>query len=217
MNQLHYWNIVVSMTSELMDIVPVLLMIFLRVRIANKYLLIWYLVSSFSIKLLTIFLIYFTPYTRTLPYYHLLAVLEFVFLFLFYLRLLERPKYSGWGLMGLVVALNVLNTIYLQDLNQFNSYAWTLNSLVLIIMGFLYLVHLYDKEDNVSIISQPNFIINAALMIYLAGSLFTYLLGWYILNQKAVGFFANGWIIHALSSIFKNLIICWAVWQARNR
>lgn len=78
-------------------------------------------------------------------------------------------------------------------------------------VAFLYLYKLYASIEDVAIESHSGFIINAGFLIYFAGSLFTYLLGWYILSQKPQGFFANGWIIQSLANIVKNVIVLYGI------
>lgn len=217
MVSLHDWNLLFSQITDFAELVPIFVFFAFKIKIPNTKALMIYLVSSLLIKLLTFYFIYFTENNNTLPYYHLLALTEFVLLYLYYIGQIGKSTYIANLVLVLVVLFNIYNTLFLQNLYQFNSYAWTVNTIVLIIMGFVYLVHLYSKEDVVNIVSYPHFIINAGLLIYLAGSLFTYMLGWYILSQKPEGFFANGWIIQSISTILKNIIIAFGLWTARSR
>jgi hypothetical protein len=79
------------------------------------------------------------------------------------------------------------------------------------VMAFIYLYALYFKAEDVAIESHSGFIINTGFLIYFAGSLFTYLLGWYILSRTPSGLFANGWIIQSISNICKNAIITYGI------
>jgi len=115
-----------------------------------------------------------------------------------------------------LAALNVGISLFLQPVSTFNSIGWTLDMLVLLTIGILYLFHLYNDESDQSPLEQrPVFMITTAWLLYAAGSLFTYLMGTSILSGKAEGFFHNAWLFQCVSNLFKNLLIAYALWRQR--
>jgi len=103
----------------------------------------------------------------------------------------------------------------MEDLHQFNSLSWTFTILFLLCMGLLYLRKLYQDLENIKLDKHPLFIINAGLLIYFAGSLFTNIFGAKILSQEAKDFFHKAWINQSFSNLVKNLIVGYGLWLAR--
>jgi hypothetical protein len=151
---------------------------------------------------------------HNMPVYHLLALTEVVMIYCFYCRLAFKKIYFSGAM--LLTLLNLWLSLFIQKLTAFNSIGWTLDMLILIIIGILYLFRLYnDEQDDLPLQQRPVFIITAAWLIYASGSLFTYLMGTSILSGRAEGFFHNAWIFQCVSNLFKNLLISYALWKAR--
>lgn len=151
-----------------------------------------------------------------MPAYHLLAAVEVVMLYAFYARITYPRGPKGW-MVGLLVLLFALNSIFIEPLDQFNSFAWTFGILFLLCLGLGYLYKLYDNLENIHLPTHPLFVINTGFLIYFAGSLFTYILGSRILSEEAKGFFHNGWVIQSFSTIIKNTIAGYGLWLARQQ
>jgi len=97
----------------------------------------------------------------------------------------------------------VVNSVFIENINHFNSIGWTFSVVFLLCLALRYLYKLYDDLENIQLGSHPLFIINTGFLIYFTGSLFTYIFGWEILSKEARGFFHNAWIIQSLSNIGK--------------
>lgn len=207
------WNLTISTFSDFSDALPLLLLMIMASGRTLQLLKI-YFAGSLSVKVWTIILVFGFDSPNTLPYYHFLALFEFVLLFLYYVYATRLQWREVSIALGLVVVFNIVNTTYFQHLQQFNSYSWGVNTFVLMFMSFLYLYRLYANIEDVAIETHTGFIINAGFLLYFAGSLFTYILGWYILSSKPEGFFANGWIIQATSNILKNILIAYGLYRA---
>lgn len=153
-------------------------------------------------------------YINNMPLYHVLAGVEFVFLFFFYRGLMKRLPLV---ILFLVTGFNIYDSLFVEDIHVFNSVGWSVNTFVLMIIGLVCLYHLYRHAEDYSTMQPQHsiFIIQCGLLIYFAGSLFTYLLGWYILSQDAIGFFHNGWLIQCVANIIRNLIVSYGIWSAR--
>ncbi len=172
---------------------------------------VFFLISS-VLKLFTLITAEF--YIRNMPVFHLLAAVEIVFVFCFYSELMFKRIYL-WVAVALLL-MNVVNTIFIQDVFTFNSIAWTLDMMILITIGMLYLFQLYKQdEDYTPLEKRPDFIITAGWLIYASGSLFTYLMGTSILSGRAEGFFHNAWIFQCVSNLAKNAIISYGLWKVR--
>jgi hypothetical protein len=201
--------------SEVSDISETLALmvwlIFARKKQTYQILGAFFVVSA-SLKLLT--LITAKKGIHNMPLYHLLAVTEIVLVYCFYSKLMFNKVYVLGAV--LLFLLNAVNSIFIQSIFTFNSWAWSMNMVVLMIIGITYLFKLYNNENDDSPLElRPNFIITAGWLIYASGSLFTYLLGIPILSGKAAGFFHNAWTFQCVSNLFKNVLISYGLWRAR--
>jgi hypothetical protein len=208
--ELKHWTLLISTISDLSDILPVVWLIRINKDSALNILGI-YFATSFSIKLITIILVYGFNSPNTMPFYHVLAVFEFICLMIYYHYKIHLNKNFTGAIILIITTVNLVISFTIQKFDEFNSYAWTLNTLVLLMIAFLYLYNLYKNIEDVAIEKHSGFIINTGFLLYFAGSLFTYLFGWYILSQKPTGFFANGWIIQAFANLCKNCIVAYGI------
>jgi hypothetical protein len=210
--ELIYWNILISTVADLSDALP---LIFLLRKVGERYLKVLraYFIGSFVVKFITIVLIFGFNVRNTLAFYHFLSLFEFICLFLYFSGMIGVKFKHVLLPFSLVLLFNIVNSIWLQGFNEFNSHAWGVNTTVLLFMGLLYLYKLYSDFEDIAIEKHFGFIVCAAFMIYFGGSLFTYLLGWKILSQVPTGFFANGWIIQSIANVVKNVIIVYGVYQ----
>lgn len=144
-----------------------------------------------------------------MPAYHLLAALEIISVYCFY-NLLVLKKIFYQGVFALFV-IQLVNTVFFQDIWAFNSIAWTINMMVIIMMGLIFFYKVYKEEDGerLPLESRPDFIITCGWLMYAAGSLFTYLMGTEILSGNPEGFFKNAWVFQSVSNILKNVIIAY--------
>lgn len=212
--ELRDWNLLVSTASDLSDLLP----LFFLMRVSERSLKILriYFLGSSIIKLITIAMVFGFGSPNTLPFYHILAVFEFTVLLFYFKQTIPVNTHLTYLILLVVIAFNVVNSVYFQRINEFNSYTWGVNTFALMVLAFLYLYTLYSRIEDIAIESHSGFIINAGLLIYFGGSLFTYLLGWDILSQKPAGLFANGWIIQAIANIFKNVIITYGITRSNS-
>lgn len=145
--------------------------------------------------------------------FHLLALVEVGFLYCFYnLTLFNKIYYSGLAAMLLI---NVLNTLFIENLSEFNSTAWSINSILLMAFGLAYLLKLYQRIEAIRLERDPVFVINSGILMYCSGSLFTYILGSEILSGDPRGFFHNAWLIQCISNITRNFIAGYGLWLTR--
>lgn len=210
MNLLH-WNIWLSYISDLADWFPLIVYMTLDQQKRRSYHLLGAYLFINSILKTSTFIILNVVLVNTLPVYHVLALSEFFFLFLFFSQALGWQKWK-WLVVFVIISLNIGNTIFLQPVHEFNSYSWAANSLVLVAMGLLVLYRIYVDMEDVSLHHYPLFIITSAVLIYLAGSLFTYILGSDILSKEAKSVFHNAWIIRSISDIVKSILLLAGLW-----
>jgi hypothetical protein len=202
----------ISSISDLSEFIPLFVWVLYSKRGMPYSILGIFFFFSSIIKLVTLVTAEMTIYN--MPAFHILACLEISMLFCFY-SFLTYQRINFWG-VGVLLLINVFNTLYLQPVTAFNSIAWTINMMVLIVMGLAYLFRLYKNEDDYTPLEKrPDFIITTGFLIYASGSLFTYLMGTEILSGKPEGFFNNAWIFQSVSNICKNAIVSYGLWLTR--
>ncbi len=208
------WNVVLSHLSDLSDWPPFFVFLLLPRSIKKKYkvLGVYFLLAS-SLKTATLFLA--SQRINTHGFYHALSLAEFTCLAIFYKQILPKWFFVNVSII-VVIAINLVNSLFVQKFDQFNSNAWAMNTLVLIFLGLVYLYILYQNIEDIQLEKAPLFVVNFGFMIYFAGSIFTYLLAIDIFSQEAVGFFHNAWIIRSIADIIKSPIICFGLWLMRD-
>ncbi|PKK37413.1 hypothetical protein BWI96_05965 [Siphonobacter sp. SORGH_AS_0500] len=206
---LQTWTLIISTLSDLSDGLPFALFLSFYKYSSLRI----YFGGAFIIKLLTIVMIFGFGSRNTHPFYHVLALFEFSCLFLFYAGQLQWSRWQTFLPLVSILLLDVGFSLFLQNIFTFNSYAWSINTLILLIVSIRYLYYLYEKVEDVPLEEVEGFIINSGFLIYFAGSLFTYLLGFNILSGQATGWFGNGWLFQSVANLIKNLVISYGLRQ----
>lgn len=123
---------------------------------------------------------------------HLVVLGEFIFLSFFFKEILKRntffQKYFRLYL-GIFGGLILANTLFLEEINTFNTNAKTL---ILFVIIFLATAFFYDRSKQLmeaDIHEKALRIINAALLIYYSGSFFVYLFYKFTVNNEV--FYSN--------------------------
>jgi hypothetical protein len=208
------FNFYIGMLSELGEIVPLVLifLFFLKgfktnFRSNSLKIIVVYISLSFSLKAISM-----VNFFKTEDNLFIYAVLGFVEVFLL------TPFFISESTLGakfgkILLLLLVLSNGYFV-INQlpgiFNSGQWTINYIVLIVLSLSFFYQFYQSAEVIlpkNMLFPPAIILNFGLIFYFCGSFFVYLMAWYMLSQKAIGFFANGWIFVSLSNIVKIMFI----------
>jgi len=206
-------SILVSDISDISELIPlILLMIINNNELKFKILKAYFFLTSI-LKMYALITSKFS--INNMHAYHFLSIVELISMYSFYVIVLNKKRnLFFFGLFSLLV-FNILNTLLYHKFNEFNNLACGLNASIIIIFGLNYYHQIYNRTDNVQIEKDPMFFINAGFLIYASGSFFTYLFGWKILSQEAIGLFHNAWLIQSISNIIKNIVIAYGVWLMR--
>jgi hypothetical protein len=153
---------------------------------------------------------------NNMPVYHLLAFVEIAAVYSFYCQLIYN-KIFKLGIIALL-AFHLADSCFNEKIHTFNSLAWTIDMMVIILLGMLYFFKIYNNDGDLTPLEKrPDFIIMIGWLIYAAGSLFTYLMGTKILSGYAEGFFKNGWFFQTISNITKDIMVAYGFWLTRKR
>ena len=142
-----------------------------------------------------------------MPAYHLLAAVEVILLYEFYARITSYSKRGGprrWVTVLLVILF--IQPVFIEPLEQFNSFARTFGILFLLCLGLSYL-YKYMMIWRTFICPPIPYLLLTPDFIYFAGSLFTYIF-WVprILSEEAKRILSQWLGDQSVSTIVKNTI-----------
>jgi hypothetical protein len=108
------------------------------------------------------------------------------------------------------VLFSVINSLFIQSLYEFNSYARGFEALLLIILSLLGFYKISTSSGDSGGIPW----INAGILVYFSGGLTLFILSNYILPfSNAVNTLI--WAIHSFLSIFLYVVISIGLWKSR--
>lgn len=156
---------------------------------------------------------------NNLPLLHLYTLGEFILFSMFYRILYAKVKWIQryyWMFVCTISGFIILNSLFLQSIYEFNSYAKTLVQLLIMGYAIFYFYHLID-EENKNTTENGIKVINSAVLIYYSGSLFIFMFSNYFLSQNIrihVGF----WVFNAFLNMLFQILILAGLWKAlRNK
>lgn len=162
---------------------------------------------------------------NNLPLLHLYTLGEFVLFSLFYRELfgpghwfrrsvrLGRARleaFAPW--LGGISLLVIMNSLYLQSIWEFNSFAKTLVQLILI--GYAIAFMFRDGEEGGGPAGRRSATrwVNAAVLIYYSGSLFIFMFSNYFLS-RGMRLHQGFWAFNAILNLVFQVIIMLMLWS----
>jgi hypothetical protein len=154
---------------------------------------------------------------NNLPLLHLYTLGELV-IWLFIYRLLIGAGYLQkyfWWILGVLSVLVVSNTIWLQPLHTYNSYAKTLVQLVIILLGLQYEFSFVDS-DPAQRTDKSLLWVNRGVLLYYAGTLFIFMFSQYAVATWQQGY-QQLWHFNLILNIMLHLNILIALWKTTRK
>lgn len=171
-----------------------------------------YLGMALFFELFTRF--FLSPNVNNLPYLHLYTSLEFLTISLFYWRTL-RHYYSTKVLIITIVAFLVfaiMNAFFIQGLENFNSYARSIECIIIISFSLLYYFMMLSELSIKDPIKSTDFWLNTAFLIYFAGSFVLFILSNLLTSQsREVNIMA--WGMHSFLLAILHIFISLGLWR----
>jgi len=158
--------------------------------------LVWYLIISAFTTIIAVYLAY--NHINNMPVFHIFTILEFMILTLFY-RHLAANRLAKQVLTFFICAFlvfGIINAIYIQPINTYNSLPRSIESLLLITFS---LTSFYTSlgENNTTLKRTKDLLwINIGIICYFSGALFLFIFSEYIAKDPST--YRIGWIIHAV-------------------
>jgi hypothetical protein len=159
---------------------------------------------------------YITSYLNVPNLYilHLYTILEFNIIALFYFAFFGTfyPRPLVPGIMVGFTVLAILNSLFLQPLNGYNTYARGLEGLLVIALAVLCFYKMLTELTEKRIDRHPVFWINTGFLLYFAGSLFFLILSNALLSNSNRTLILTVFGLHALLMVLMHLLISVGLW-----
>jgi hypothetical protein len=153
---------------------------------------------------------------NNMPLLHLYTLVSF-WLFSFFYRVLFREKPAVrryfWPYLAVVTLLLAANTLWLEPIHGFNSNAKTLIQCLFIAYVVYYLFDAFGKTDFLQPKDLPIGLVNMAILIYNAGSLFIFMFAKTLNNGLLSAKSQSGlWMMNSLLYLIFQLLLLLAIW-----
>jgi hypothetical protein len=139
-----------------------------------------------------------TYHTNNLPLLHVLTVLELYILVLFYQQLLFSSRIPVmFRMLPLIfLAACVFNAVYVQDIYTYNSYARSLEALIIMLLAINYFAKIAASQQGSKVYPLPDFWFNTAVFLYFSGAFMLFIFSNFIVRVSRHNFNII-WNIHA--------------------
>ncbi|MDH7446206.1 hypothetical protein [Aquimarina sp. 2201CG14-23] len=198
--------------SSFIVIVPLLLAIYRfkklnTVQIRLLYLLVLVLIVEFISNML------WRKKINNLPVYHFYAIIEFLLIINIYRAVLSKTFSKQFFIvLGIsFTVFSVVNTLFFQNLNTFNSNATTLLGVVVIFLALSYFYTLLKEVKYSALETNPMFWINAGFLIYFSSNLILFFINNNMFKGSTEASYLV-WGLHAIVNIVLMLFYTFAIW-----
>lgn len=111
------------------------------------------------------------------------------------------------------IGFSLINSVFIQDLNSFNSFARGLESLLLIVFSILFLIQNNGSQELEKI--RPMHIVSCALLLYFSAGIITFFSVNFLIEK--IGAYAVNllWTVHLYLCMIYYLIYTFSFWNYR--
>lgn len=145
---------------------------------------------------------------------HYYTVFEFSLIAWFFGIILEgfiQPKLILIVGIGFGIA-SMLNSIYLQPLNEFNTYARSLEGVLVILMALAWYFRTLSEMKVKRLQDEPLFWVNTALLLYFSGSVLLFAFSNFLLSlNRSLNLYI--WAFHGIFSALLYSFVSIGVWK----
>jgi len=156
----------------------------------------YYLLVSGCINAIAVYMA--KHHMNNLPLLHLYTVIEFAFISFFYFAIFEKAAIKNiiLRLIPVFTALCVLNAIFLQSIHVYNSYPHSVEALLIMGYGILYLFQSSSKNTSTTNwVNNPISWVNTGILQYFSGAIFLFAFSNLITANVQIN--AIIWCVHA--------------------
>ncbi len=198
--------------SSFIVVIPLILSIFKLKSLSEIQLKLFYLlIIVFIVEFIANILWY--QKINNLPLYHFYAVIEFVLIINIYRIVLTKifPK-KFFIILGVAFTVfAVVNTVFFQNLNTFNSNVTTLLGIIVIFLSLSYFYALLKEVKYSALETNPMFWINAGFLIYFSSNLILFFINNNMFQGSTEASYLV-WGLHAIVNIVLTIFYTIALW-----
>lgn len=147
---------------------------------------------------------------------HIYTPLEFGCIIWFYSNVLQgflKRNVFVWGGLGFAL-LSALNSAFLQDIESFNTYARSLEGILVIVLCLIWCYRTLSEMKIKRLEQDPVFWVNTGFLLYFSGNVLLFAFSNYIVNiNRTLNLYI--WAFHALFSILLYFFITMGLWKAK--
>jgi hypothetical protein len=193
--------------------VPMIIGIFRKKYLINELKIIFFFTcNSVIFEIITTTMWYYKQ--PNLYLFHVYVLTEFFFISWFYYELFN--KYISPKTVPIIflffITFSLIDTFILHNPLTFNSYAKTLECIIIVGYTVFYLYKTFDEFQDEDPSDTPVFWINAGFLFYFSGCLFLFTFSNIILTQgKQMNMIT--WALHAFFIIIMNSLISIGLWK----
>ncbi|MDX1913840.1 MAG: hypothetical protein SFV22_20250 [Saprospiraceae bacterium] len=179
----------------------------------------------YSLKILVVFLLFNLIieigarvagfiFQQNLPLLHLYTLGELVLFSLFYREILDDSsqfKQHYKKITTPAIALVILNTLFVQGLFEFNSYAKTLVQVLIILYALDFAFRFSEKDLPDTDFNKTLRMANSAVLLYYCGSLFIFMASQFEIESK--GAFQVLWDINSALNLIFQIVMLITLWK----
>lgn len=139
--------------------------------------------------------------------YHIFSIVELAFVCFMFREVIHSKKIRKAipYLLAFFVLLFILNTVFLEGMDSWNSNSSSIEFLIIICFSLIYYFELANSDDILSFATNPFFWIVSGFFVYCASC--TVVFAFYKLNALKSGNFAlNYWMFQIIMYLIKNIL-----------
>lgn len=144
---------------------------------------------------------------------HFYTFLEFTFISFVYYQIAMKKWFKVIVLIAAIFfyLFSILNLVFLESLDAFNSIQSYVEGIVILIYTLLYFGDLLSRDVFIYLERSPLFWLNCGFLVYFAGTFFLFIFNTELTRSSEGGY----WILHAILYIWLNLIYAVSLWMSR--
>jgi hypothetical protein len=150
--------------------------------------------------------------------FHIYVLTEFFFISWFYYEIFKRylPSKTIPIVFLTFISFSLIDTFIWHNPFTFNSYAKTLECVIIVSYNVFYLYKTFDEFQDEDPSDTPIFWINAGFLFYFSGCLFLFTFSNFILTQgKPMGMIT--WALHAFFMTIMYSLISIGLWKSKSQ
>jgi hypothetical protein len=166
------------------------------------------IVILITVSFLTDLITWYLIRGRNYFFLHIYGILEALILLYFYSLVLGKSRAVVYGVALLYGLFYAVNSVW-WEYGVFNTYARSIECLIMIGLAFSLFYQFYKEENDIFIDQSPLFWMNIAILTYFSGAFFSFILSKEILSGPLP------WMLHNVCNALKNILFSIALWKIR--